>query len=207
MSEKIFLYPLWLRVWHGINAILFLVLLTTGLSIQYANPDPKWVLVPFETAVATHNVAGVCILIAYGIFLIFFIRTSNKRHYKIEFKGLAGRLVKQIRYYSFGVFKGEEAPYPTSWSMKFNPLQQFTYVGVMFVIIPTLIGTGLALFFPEVIIDNVLGVGGTLLTALLHATAGFLASLFLIIHVYFATMGTSFSANFKSIINGYHEVH
>ncbi len=205
MGEKLFLYPTWLRVWHAINALCFLVLLATGISMQYSNPN--WMLIRFDIAVASHNVAGIIILIAYLLYLIFFVFSSNKRHYRIQFKGLVNRLIKQIRYYTYGVFNKEEPPFPTSWVMKFNPLQQVTYVGVMFVLFPVLILTGLALMFPEAIVDNVFGIGGTLLTALLHATTGFLASLFLIIHLYFATMGTTFIANFKSIVNGYHEVH
>ena len=205
MSEKLFLYPTWLRVWHAINAVFFLVLLLTGISMQYSNPN--WILVPFDIAVASHNISGVIILIAYLFYLFFFVTTGNKRHYKIEFKGLMGRVITQVRYYVFDVFKKEEAPFPTSWNMKFNPLQQMTYVLVMFVLYPILIATGIALLFPELIIDNFFGIGGTLLTALLHASAGFLTSMFLIIHLYFATMGATFFANFKSIINGYHEVH
>lgn len=205
MGEKLYLYPGWLRVWHAFNAIFFLVLLVTGISMQYSSPD--FVIVPFELAVASHNVAGIGISIAYIFYLFFFIGTDNKKHYKIKFKGLMSRLITQMKYYTIGVFKKEEAPFPTSENMKFNPLQQFTYVGIMFVIFPLLILTGIPLMFPELIVDNVYGVGGTLLTALLHATSGFIASVFLVIHLYFATMGSSFTSNFKSIINGYHEVH
>ena len=113
----------------------------------------------------------------------------------------------QMKYYLFGIFKGESAPYTSNEEAKFNPLQQLTYVLMLFVLYPILILTGLALMFPEAIIDNFFGVGGTLLTALLHAAVGFLASLFLIIHLYFATIGASVSSNFKSIINGFHELH
>ncbi len=205
MGEKLYLYPVWLRVWHAFNAIFFLVLLVTGISMQYSSPD--LIIVPFELAVASHNIAGIGIAIAYLFYLFFFIGSSNKQHYKIQLKGLVGRLLTQMRYYIFGVFKKEEAPFPTSENMKFNPLQQFTYVGIMFVIFPVLILTGIPLMFPELIVDNVFGIGGTLLTAILHAAAGFIASIFLVIHLYFATMGSTFTSNFKSIINGYHEVH
>ncbi|WP_439183670.1 cytochrome b/b6 domain-containing protein [Carboxylicivirga taeanensis] len=205
MSDKLYLYPVWIRVWHVINALCFLVLLVSGISMQYSNPE--YPLLPFDIAVSSHNISGIIIFIAYLFFLAAFVVTSNKRHYKIVFKGLSQRLFKQISYYTFGVFKGESSPYPTTEMAKFNPLQQVTYVGVLFVLYPILIATGLALMFPELIIDNFFGVGGTLLTALLHASAGFLASMFLIIHLYFATMGATVSANFKSILNGYHESH
>lgn len=205
MNERLFLYPLWVRIWHICNAIFFLVLLATGLSMQYSSPDLP--ILPFEIAVSWHNVSGVAIIIAYVLFLIFLAISPNKRHYKVRFKGLMDRILTQLRYYLFGIFKKEATPFPTTVEMKFNPLQQITYVGVLFVIFPILGISGLALMFPELIVDNVFGIGGTLLTAIVHASAGFLASMFLIIHLYFATIGATFSANFKSIINGYHEVH
>lgn len=205
MSAKLYLYPLWLRVWHAFNALFFLVLLITGVSMQYSSPDLP--IVPFELAVASHNIAGIGIVIAYVLFLIAMLFSPNKQHYKIQFKGLFSRLTKQIQYYVFGVFKKEEPPFPTTEQMKFNPLQQVTYVAVLFVLFPILAITGIALFFPELIVNNVFGVGGTLLTALLHASAGFMVSVFLVIHLYFATMGATFTSNFKSIVNGFHEAH
>ncbi|MCT4644955.1 MAG: cytochrome b/b6 domain-containing protein [Carboxylicivirga sp.] len=205
MSEKIYLYPVWVRIWHGLNALFFLVLLISGISMQYSNPE--YPLLRFDWAVSSHNICGIGILITYVFYLIAFVFTSNKKHYRIRLKGLGNRLVNQARYYTIGIFKGEEAPYPATEEAKFNPLQQLTYVLMLFVLYPVLIITGIALMFPETIIDNVFGVGGTLLTALLHAGVGFLASLFLVIHLYFATIGASISSNFKSIINGYHESH
>lgn len=205
MTDKLYLYPVWVRIWHGFNGLFFLVLLVSGISMQYSNP--QYPLLPFELAVSSHNIAGIGIVFLYLFFLFAFLLTSNKRHYKIEGKGLFNRLVTQIKYYTVGIFKGESTPYPTTEESKFNPLQQLTYVLMLFVLYPVLMLTGLALMFPEVIIDNFFGVGGTLLTALLHAGTGFFASLFLVIHVYFATIGATATSNFKGIINGYHEAH
>jgi thiosulfate reductase cytochrome b subunit len=173
--------------------------------MQYSNPEVP--LLPFNIAVTSHNVAGLGLVVIYLCFLFLFVFTSNRKHYKIVFKGLFGRLITQMKYYIFGVFKGEQAPFPALEEAKFNPLQQVTYIVVLFILYPLLIITGLPLMFPEFIIDNFFGIGGTLLTALLHATAGFLASLFLVIHLYFATMGARFFSNYKSIVNGYHELH
>lgn len=187
------------------NALFFLVLLATGLSMQYSSPDLP--IIPFEIAVSGHNIAGVGIVIAYGLFLISLSISPNKRHYIIQLKGLSKRILKQMNYYLIGIFKKETSPFPSSKEMKFNPLQQVTYVMIMFVVFPIVGITGIALMFPELIVDNVFGIGGTLLTAILHAATGFLMSMFLVIHLYFATIGATFGANFKSMINGYHEVH
>ncbi|WP_430809813.1 MULTISPECIES: cytochrome b/b6 domain-containing protein [unclassified Carboxylicivirga] len=205
MSDKMYLYPLWVRIWHGFNALFFLVLLISGISMQYA--DLKYSFLPFDWAVLSHNISGVGITLAYLFFLVGFVLSDNKRHYKIEVKGLCGRLIRQMQYYLFGIFKGEGSPFPVTAESKFNPLQQTTYVAVLFVLYPMLILTGFPLMFPEIIIDNFFGIGGTLLTALLHSAVGFLSSLFLVIHIYFATIGSTPTSNFKSIINGYHERH
>jgi thiosulfate reductase cytochrome b subunit len=141
---------------------------------------------------------------------MFFIgnwSTSNGKHYKIRLKGLIESLIKQGRYYAFGIFKGEPAPFPVSKEMKFNPLQRFTYAITMYVFVPLVFITGWALLFPGMIVTNFLGFGGIQLTSLFHVTAGFLISLFLIIHIYFCTIGHSPSSNFKSMIDGYHEPH
>ncbi|RME31710.1 MAG: cytochrome B, partial [Candidatus Zixiibacteriota bacterium] len=63
MSRRIYLYPLWLRIWHWSNALLFLVLIATGVSMHYASLDKP--LVPFETAIAVHNVSGVALALLY----------------------------------------------------------------------------------------------------------------------------------------------
>jgi thiosulfate reductase cytochrome b subunit len=65
----------------------------------------------------------------------------------------------------------------------------------------------LALLFPELIIENVYSVSGVFLTALLHASVGFLIFIFLIIHIYVASIGKNPLDNFSSIINGYHDAN
>lgn len=187
------------------NALFFIVLLVSGISMQYSNPT--YPLLPFDMAVSSHNVAGIGITVAYVFFVICFVFSPNRKYYYFRIKGLRRALLKQIQYYTFGVFKGENPPFPITEDQKFNPLQKVTYIGIIFILFPVLIVTGLSLLIPELIVDNVFGIGGTLLTALLHAASGFLVSMFLIIHLYFATMGATFMSNFKSIINGYHEIH
>ncbi len=205
MSEKIYLYPLWTRIWHWINAVLFIALILTGVSLQYSDPNSP--LIPFEPSVTWHNIAGIILIANYIFFVVGNIVTWNGKYYKLKSKGLIKRLTLQAKYYLFGVFKGEKPPYPENENRKFNPLQKVAYIGVMYVATPLVILSGIALLFPEMIIDKVFGVSGTLLTSLLHMTMGFFLSVFILIHIYFSTFGAKVSSHFKSMINGYHEAH
>ncbi|MBN2520620.1 MAG: cytochrome b/b6 domain-containing protein [Bacteroidales bacterium] len=203
MTKKLYLYPLWIRLWHLANAVLFLLLIITGISMQYGL-DYKYVL-NFKSAVNIHNVCGVLISVLYLVFLTGNIFSSNKKHYKIEYKGLFIRLKKQFLYYSFRMFKNEKPPFPLTTHQKFNPLQQFTYVLTMYIGMPLIIITGFALMFPEIIIDTAFKKNGVIITDVLHIVIGFLLSVFLIIHFYFSTISHKPKGNFKAIIKGYHE--
>lgn len=203
-ENKIYFYPLWLRIWHAINALGILILIITGINMQYSNP--QFDILNFNLAVNLHNIAGIMVTLNYLLFLFGNMMTSNKKYYRLKFKGLIKRLNLQIDYYTSGLFKNQPAPFPLSVKRKFNPMQKVSYLIVMYLFVPGLIITGLALLFPETIIENVYSVSGIFLTAILHASLGFLVSIFLIVHLYVATIGKHPLNNFKSILNGYHDI-
>ena len=214
-AHKIYLYPLWLRSWHWINAILFLILIATGLSMQYTGaagwlvdanaPKNEEFLFSFRTAVTWHNVAGLLLTLNYLFYLICNLLTPNGKYYKIQKKELLKRLYLQGRFYAYGIFKGEKHPFPVTEKDKFNPLQKVSYVLVMFGAMPLLILSGFGLLFPEIVADRIFNVSGLVINDLIHITMGFILSLFLVIHVYICTLGVKPSTLFKSMINGYHE--
>lgn len=203
-SGKLYLYPVWLRLWHAANALLCLILIVTGLSIQYASPTT---VVKFNMAVSLHNIAGLLLVASYLMFFLGNLFTKNGRHYVIPVTGTFTRLMKQFRYYTYGLFKNEHPPFPVTEEEKFNPLQQATYVILMYVFVPFVIISGLGLLYPEITVNSVFGFSGLDLTDLVHIVAGFFISLIMVVHVYFCTIGKSPASNFKSMINGYHDSH
>ena len=72
---------------------------------------------------------------------------------------------------------------------------------------PAVIITGWGMLFPDTIIENYLGINGFIATDMIHLFSAFVISIFLIIHIYFSTMGSTTVEHFKSIITGYHEEH
>ena len=201
-EHKLYLYPLWLRIWHGINGLGIIILIITGMSMQYSSA--KFVLMDFQLSINLHNFAGVFISLSYLIFFLGNMFTKNKKFYRIKPKGFQKRLLKQAKYYMFGMFKGETSPFPVSEKRKFNPLQKVSYVIVMYLVVPMLVITGIALLFPELIIEEVYNLSGVMLTAVFHGILGFCVFIFLLIHLYVASIGKSPKANFKGIITGWH---
>jgi thiosulfate reductase cytochrome b subunit len=205
MAEKVYHYPLWIRMWHLFNAILCLVLIISGLSMQFS--EPGRFLITFKVAVTMHNICAILLSINYVFFLVANRISGNRQHYRISEKNYMGLLITQFNYYIRGVFKGANTPFPVSKERKFNPLQQFTYIIIMYGLLPLIIITGLGLMFPEIVIPRVFGISGLFLTDLLHIIAGFTITLFMIVHIYFSTLGLRPSSLFRAMINGWVEVH
>lgn len=204
-TKKIYVYPVWVRLWHVLNAVCFILLILTGMSLHFTTVEGNFIR--FDISVAIHNVAAIIITINYGYFIMGNIVSSNGKHYKNWRKNLVTNLWRQGRFYAFGIFKKEPHPFPVSEDNKFNPLQKIAYVFVMYLGMPLLIISGLGLLFPETIAYAVFGVSGLLLTDMLHITMGFVLSLFLLIHIYTCTLGEKPLSLFKGMINGYHDAH
>jgi thiosulfate reductase cytochrome b subunit len=199
-----YLYPKWIRTWHVINAVMFLILIVTGLSMQYTGKENASYVVGFAKAVRVHNFAAVVLVFNYIVFVTGNLLTANGRYYRISRKNFISDLVAQFKYYSSGMFKGEKHPFPVTTERKFNPLQKVTYVLALYVAFPLLIISGIGLLLPEITITTVFGISGLILTDILHITMGFFLSLFMIIHVYTCTLGHKPTSLFRGIITGYH---
>jgi len=203
-NTKLYFYPIWLRIWHAVNALGIILLIITGFTLQSGNDSS---LISFKLAVNIHNISGIIVAANYLLFFIGNIFTQNIKFYLIKPMGFIKRPMKQAYYYAFGMFRGMKAPYPLSEKRKFNPLQKYAYVAVMYLFVPIVIITGFALLFPEIIIDKVYTLSGVFLTAITHSAIGFFILIFLIIHLYVASIGKSPAENFKSIITGWHNIH
>jgi len=172
-TEKIYFYPVWLRIWHGFNALGIIALIFTGISMQSSIESAQ--VVGFNMVVNIHNIAGVGVTLSYFVYFIGNMITPNGKYYIIKPQGFLKK--------------------------------PMIYIIVMYMAVPIVIITGIALLFPEIIIEKVYTFSGVFVTAILHSSMGFFISIFLVIHIYIASIGKSPLENFKSIINGWHHVH
>lgn len=203
--RKIYLYPLWLRIWHLLNALLMLLLILSGISLHFSATSNF--LFSFNTGILIHNISGIVLTANYLFYFIMNIVSKNIKYYIPVFKGLISDLWLQAKFYLLGIFGREHHPFDINEKRKFNPLQQITYLGVMYFLVPIIILSGWALLFPELAPDEFLGMGGIWPMALLHTIFGFLATVFLIGHIYLGTTGEHPTEYFKTIVTGYHISH
>ena len=196
------LYPLSVRLWHLVNGILYLILIATGLSMQYSSPER---VIRFDIAVNLHNIMGILLTLNYLLILVINRFTTNGKFYRIDYKTIMRDMTVQARYYLFGIFRGQKAPYPINAGRKFNPLQLVSYVAVLYFFMPLIFISGWALIFPEVILfKKIFGTSGIHFIDLVHITTGFVLSIFMVVHFYLCTIGKPAGTHFRAMMTGYH---
>jgi len=205
LVESTPVYDGWVRSWHWINAIFLLVLLGTGLRIHFGGREDP--VVPFESAFHTHNLIGVAMVIWYLWFLAMGVMTGNAASYWKAPLSWGHGIVRQVRYYLYGVFRGEPHPFHPEKKRRFNPLQQLIYFLVMFLLFPVLVATGILLLYPKWLPDNILGKNAGWVVATIHYLVGWALTIFFVIHLYLCTLGDRVSYLFWGMVDGFHRSH
>jgi thiosulfate reductase cytochrome b subunit len=196
--KKISLYSLTLRIWHWVNAFLFIALIITGIQLRVPNFS---VFSQYGTATSLHKHAGVLFVLSFLFWLFYAIFSGSIKHYIPHWRDI-GKIPQQVAFYTFYIFKGKQNPFTASVEEKFNVLQKISYSVVMFILVPAIIITGMLfnniLSFSQVI--NAMG--GLRMLDAIHVIAGYLLVLFLAIHMYMATLGKTVTSYLKSMIIG-----
>ncbi|MEE9280962.1 MAG: cytochrome b/b6 domain-containing protein, partial [Myxococcota bacterium] len=134
------------------------------------------------------------------VFVVWNAASGHVRHYKPRDIHVIHSLMIQIRYYGYGMFRGD--PPPLSPGLRNNHVQQLAYTGVMYVLMPVSIATGVLLLFPILAPERALGRAGLWPMAMLHLSVGYLLTLFLVVHIYLATTGETFFSLYREMITG-----
>ncbi len=198
-----YLYPKWIRLWHLLNAILVVLLIITGASIRFPGDDMKFIF-EFPKAIRWHNTSAILLTLNYIFFIIGNYFTDNGKYYRIPFKHFWSGMGKQLRFYAYEIFKGKKNPFSVSIEQKFNPLQRFSYVIVMYIAMPLVIISGLSLLFPGNNEKEIFGISLTYIKDILHIIAATVLFIFLIIHIY-CIFGSKSLSHLREIITGFVE--
>lgn len=198
--RKVYIYSGFERFWHWTQASLIIFLAATGFEVH-----GSLVIFGFEKAVHFHRIASL-LLIGLIVFAIFWHFTSGEwRQYIPTFKNLNA----QIKYYISGIYKGEPHPTEKTQVSKLNPLQRIVYISFKLVLVPITIISGLFyMFYKTFDVNNVIVVEDIPLAtiAFWHTLGGFLLMIFLVVHVYMTTTGTTPTSNIKAMLTGYEEI-
>lgn len=198
-TPPVYMYSTYERTWHWLQALAILLLLVTGIEIHVTRVG----VIDFALAVRIHNIVGFVVL-ANAVFAAFYHLASGEiRQYMPRPQGFFGQAITQARFYLSGIFRGEEHPFEKIPGRKLNPLQQVTYLGILNVLLPLQILTGVLIWgaqrWPAV--DGMLG--GLVFLAPLHAFGAWMFAAFLLMHVYLTTTGPTPLANIQAMAIGW----
>ncbi len=198
---RVYLHPLPLRIWHWINMLLVVGLMTTGFYLRQQGIAS---LAPRDPFLLWHKGMGLATM-ATTVF--WFVCTMSlkemRRHYRIEISDLRGG-IGQMKFYLVSIFGGAANPFTPSAGNKYNPLQKIAYDTVMFIFMPVQIMTGLVFFnspWQRYLLQQEL-IGWVSAT---HVLLTYLFVLYLIVHLYMATLGETVFSHTRTMIVGYEE--
>lgn len=198
--KKVYIYKGFERFWHWTQASLIIFLAVTGFEVH-----GSFDIFGFEHAVFYHRTAS-WMLIVLIIFAIFWhVVTGEWKQYIPTTRNLTA----QIKYYSYGMFRGDKHPTKKTELSKLNPLQRLVYLGFKLVLIPLTIISGILYMFHKTFDKNNLVVIEDIpldSIAFWHTLGGILLMIFLAIHVYMTTTGEKPVSNIQAMITGYEEM-
>ena len=194
---NVYLYTRYERFWHWFQGTVIILLLTTGFEVH-----GTFSLFGFQRAVVIHNYAGLTWLISFFFFIFWILTTGEWRQYIPTTQ----KMFSVVRYYAWGIFKGEPHPVPKRKDAKHNPLQRLTYLSVAAFLLPLQMLTGFLYWGYNQWAGWGLPAIDLGIMAILHTAVAFAILQFLVIHVYMTTTGHSIFAHIKAMITGWEAV-
>ena len=195
---NVYLYTRYERFWHWLQMVLIFLLLVTGLEVH-----GLFSLFGFKTAVDIHNFVGLTWLIAFAFFVFWVFTTGEWKQYIPTTK----KMLAVVRYYSYGIFRGEAHPVPKRKDAKHNPLQRLTYLSLAALLLPVQMASGFLYWGYNSWADwGLLGNLSLGVVALVHMIGAFAIFAFIIVHVYMTTTGHTIFAHTKAMITGWEKI-
>ena len=197
------IYTTYERTWHWIQTLSILVLLATGFHIH----SPVRLPVPdLATIVWVHNVFGFILIGNAFLGLFYYVTTGAIQQYMPRCKGFVAGVVAQVKYYTGGIFREEPHPTRKTPDRRLNPLQQLTYLGLLNVLLPLQVVSGLLMWGASRWPQAAAFFGGLPVLGGIHTLGSWLFLSFLIGHLYLITTGHTPLSNLEGMATGYEEL-
>ncbi len=202
-TETVYMYGFYERLWHWTMAVGIMALALTGLEIHYTG---SFALFGLARAVLLHNLLAYILVINAALSLFYHLATGEIK----QFFGFNRKFIKEIIvqafYYIHGIFKGAPHPISKSVERKLNPLQQLTYVGMLNILLPFQVISGVLMMGVNKWPQLSEKFGGLAYLGPLHNLGSWLFLSFLAVHIYLTSTGHTVLGNTRAMITGYDEV-
>lgn len=198
MAERfVKVYTRFNRIWHWSQVASIFLLLFTGARMMGMHQ-----IGPFGLAVTVHTLVALALLLLWAFATFWLFTTEAWKQFIPTQNGLR----QVIRFYVWGVFRGEPHPYRKQYQRRHNPLQLLSYLALKLVLFPAIWMTGLA--YLTYGFWGHLDTSAVWLTVIanLHTIAAFAIASFVVVHVYLLTIGHGFREHVRPMISGFEKV-
>lgn len=202
-SKTVYMYVFYERLWHWTMASAIIVLAFTGLEIHYAG---SFTFFGLDYAVTIHNVLAAVLVINAFLSLFYHLATGHITQFFGFNRKFIQETIVQAFFYVSGIFRRSRHPIQKSLERKLNPLQQLTYIGLLNVLLPFQVITGILIWGAGTWPGLSQKVGGLTYLGPIHNLGSWLFLAFLAVHMYLTTTGHTVLSNIKAMITGYDEV-
>ncbi len=202
-TERIYMYESYRRFWHWLQTLSIVILLFTGLIIH--RPE-LFGAFSFRGIVTIHNVIAVVLVVNALLSLFYHITTERLREFIPHPYGFFDDAIVQAKYYISGIFRGEGHPFEKRPDSRMNPIQKATYFGILIVLLPLQMLTGVLMWGIQKFPNVTNWFGGLPFLAPFHSLIAWTFATFIVVHVYMTTTGTTPFEATRAMITGYEEV-
>jgi thiosulfate reductase cytochrome b subunit len=201
--KKVYMYEAYERFWHWLQTITIILLLFTGLIIH--RPD-IFGMFAFPNVVIVHNVLAAVLVINAGLSLFWHLAGGEIKQFIPRPYGFFDQAIVQTQYYLKGIFSNEPHPFEKTRERHLNPLQQITYFGILNVLLPLQILTGILMWGVQRWPAFAGALGGLPVLAPFHSLVAWLFASFIVLHVYLTTTGPKPLGGIEAMVTGWDEV-
>lgn len=196
------LHPLLIRIWHWANALLIFILVVTGAQLRFTG----LVIIPdYGLVVALHKYAGYALTVFFLFWILAYVIAGGfTTHYVIALKDIRS-IPGQLAYYIHGLFQGSANPFVPSPESRFNALQKLAYSFIMIIAMPIIIVTGIVFGNIMDFYGIIRATGGIRVLDAIHVVVGYIFLIYLIVHLYMATLGKTPFSHTKAMFTGREE--
>ena len=201
--REVYMYTIYERQWHWLQTAVIFGLIFTGLVIH--KPD-MFGIFSFRYIVLVHNALALILVVNAALAAFYHLASGEIRQFLPKPYGFFDKMFAQVRYYVWGIFHHEPHPFEKTPQAKMNPIQQLTYFGLLNVLLPLQVITGVIMWGAQRYPEYAERLGGLPFLAPFHSLIAWLLVTFIVVHVYMTTTGHKPLANIQAMIMGWDEV-